>query len=171
MRKKRFDIIPHVGAGDIKLGMPREIIREILGEPEYSSEKSVLDYGDFSIPVPAKDGFLENEIQITFDDNNKADFIEFSGRGAKYTDVFLKEIEVFKTPASILIKEITRLTLAEFDKEENEIPYTYVFPEIDLSVWRQVVPELDETIEEIPESDDGKYFWTIGIGVKGYYTT
>lgn len=167
----RFDIIPHIGAGNLKLGQSRETFKEILGEPEYSSEKSVMDYGDFSIPVPAKDGYLENEIQITFDDDNKADFIEFSGRGARYTEVFLNEIEVFKTPASILINKIIESTQSDFDKEEAEIPYTYVFPKIDLSVWRQVVPELDETIEEIPESDDGKYFWTIGIGVKGYYNS
>jgi hypothetical protein len=52
----RFDLEPHIGAGKIKLGMTRDETRTILGEPEYSSEKSVIDYGDFSMPVPAKDG-------------------------------------------------------------------------------------------------------------------
>jgi hypothetical protein len=28
---------------------------------------------------------------------------------------------------------------------------------------------MDELTEKISESDEGKYFWTIGIGIKGYY--
>lgn len=165
----RFELKPHIGAGEIKLGMTRDEIRKILGKPEYSSEKSVMDYGDFSMPIPAKDGYFKNELQITFDDNNNADFIEFSGKDSEFTEVFLKEIEIFKTPALQLIEEISVLTNSDFDKEEEEIPYSYIFPSIDLAVWRQVIPEMDEQTEEIPESDEGKYFWTIGIGIKGYY--
>ncbi|BAX79342.1 hypothetical protein [Labilibaculum antarcticum] len=165
----RFELEPHIGAGKIKLGMTRDETRKILGKPEYSSEKSVMNYGDFSMPVPTKDGYFKNELQITFDDNNKADFIEFSGKDSEFTEVYLSEIEIFKTPAPQLIKEISVSTNSDFDNEEEEIPYSYVFPSIDLAVWRQVIPEMDEQTEEIPESDEGKYFWTIGIGIKGYY--
>ena len=165
----KFDLIPHLGAGRIKLGMTRQEIRSILGEPDYSSEKSISDYGEFSIPVPAKDGFFENELQISFDSDFKAEFIEFSGVGAEHTEVYLNGIDVFKTPAPKLIKEITKSTNSEFNRENDEIPYSYIFPSIDLAVWRQVIPELDEEKEEIPDYDEGKYFWTIGIGTKGYY--
>lgn len=58
-QKMRFDLEPHVGAGEIKLGMTKNEIRTILGKPEYSTEKSVIEYGDFSIPVPAKDGYFK----------------------------------------------------------------------------------------------------------------
>lgn len=165
----RFDLEPHIGAGEIKLGMTREETRTILGKPEYSSDKSMMKYGDFSMPVPAKDGYFKNELQITFDDNNKVDFIEFSGKDSEFTDVYLKDIEIFKTPAQQLIRDISNSTNSDFEEEEEEIPYSYVFPAIDLAVWRQVIPKQDEQIEEIPESDEGKYFWTIGIGIKGYY--
>ncbi len=165
----RFDLEPHIGAGKIKLGMTRDETRKILGKPEYSAEKSVMNYGDFSMPVPAKDGYFKNELQITFDDNYKADFIEFSGKDSEFTEVYLKDIEIFKTPALQLIKDISVSTNSDFDNEEEEIPYSYVFPSIDLAVWRQLIPEMDEQTEEIPESDEGKYFWTIGIGIKGYY--
>lgn len=66
----RFDLEPHIRARDLKFGMTREETQTILGNPEYSSEKSVIDYGDFSMPIPAKDGYFKNELQITFDDNN-----------------------------------------------------------------------------------------------------
>lgn len=165
----RFNLIPHVGAGVIKLGMARNEVRAVLGTPEFSSEKSTLDYGDIAISASAKDGYYKNELQIFFDDNNKVNFIEFSGRGARHTSVYLYEVEVFNLPATKLIQKITESTNAKFDEEEKEIPYSYVFPEIDLAVWRQVIPELDEETNDIPDTDDGKYFWTIGIGVKGYY--
>lgn len=165
----RFDLIPHIGAGDLKLGMTRKEIRSIFGKPVYSSEKTVTEYGDFSMPVPAKDGYFNNELQVTFDDNDKADFIEFSGKDSEHIEVYLSNINIFKTPAPQLIKEISFLSNSEFNKEDNEIPYSYIFPSIDLVVWRQVIPEQDEQGEEIPESDEGKYFWTIGIGIKGNY--
>jgi hypothetical protein len=165
----RFDLTPHTGAGDIKLGMSRNAIRNILGAPESTTEKSVLKFEDIAIPTPAKDGYFENELQITFDDNGVADFIEFYGRGAEHTTVYLNGLDIFHIPAPDLIKAISETTKAAFDKDEEEIPYTYVFPDIDLAVWRQVTPEQDENKHQIPESDDGKYFWTIGIGVKGYY--
>ena len=165
----RFDLEPHIGASDLKLGMTREETRALFGKPEYSSEKSVLDYGEFSIPMPAKDGYFKNELQITFDEDNKADLIEFSGKDSEFVSVFIRNIEVFRTPAKVLIQNIADLTNSQFDPGSDEIPYSYVFPSIDLAVWRQIIPEQDEQMEEIPETDEGKYFWTIGIGIKGYY--
>jgi hypothetical protein len=165
----RFELIPHIGVNDIKLGMSRKEIVRILGEPEYSTEKSKLEFEDIIIPIPAKDGYFKNELQITFDDGGRADFIEFSGRAAKHTTVFFQGLNVFRTPAPELIRAIAEITKTEFDKDEEEIPYSYVFRAIDLAVWRQVIPQEDENKNMISQSDDGKYFWTIGIGVKGYY--
>ena len=165
----RFDIIPHIGAGKIKFGMTRDEIQAVLGKPEFTSQKSIMEYGDLSMSLPTKDGYFKNELQITFDDNDKADFIEFSGKDSEFTKVFINEIEIFNTPAKQLIKEILNSTNSNFDTTNNEIPYSYIFSSIDLAVWRQVIPALNEEIEEIPDSDEGKYFWTIGIGIKGYY--
>lgn len=166
----QFDLIPHTGAGAIHLGMTRQQVRLILGEPETASMKSIFNYGEFSIDVPAKDGYFGNELQIHFDNQDKTEYIEFSGRNAKQTEVFVYGIDVFKTPAPVLIKKISEVSNAEYDSEDDEIPYSYIFPEIDLSVWRQVIPDCDEQRQEVPESDQGKYFWTIGIGSKGYYS-
>ncbi|MCX2743341.1 hypothetical protein OO013_05660 [Mangrovivirga sp. M17] len=165
----KIEIKPHSGAGKLIFGMTRSEIREVMGKPEYSSEKSTIDYDDFSIPVPAKDGYFSNCIQISYDINNQAEFIEFSGKDEEQITILFYGVDVFNTPAPQLLRHITESTGAEIDMEDEEIPYSYVFPSLDLSLWRQVIPELNEETDEIPDSDEGKYFWTIGIGIKGYY--
>lgn len=166
--KIRFDLEPHIGAGDLKLGMTRAESRAVLGTPYASSEKDVMVFGDISIPAPAKDSYFENELQVTFDDDHRVNFMEFCGRQAEHIEVYFNGIDVFKTPAQQLIQEISTATQAHYDEEDEEIPYAYVFPSIDLTVWRDDIPEQEEQQITILESEEGKYFWTIGIGVKGY---
>lgn len=165
----RFDITPHQGAGKILLGMSREEIISILGPPEVASEKTILEYEDFSIPVPAKIGYFNNELQISFNDNEEAELIEISGRGTTISEVFLNHLDLFNTPAPDLVREICETFDTDFDHEAEEIPYSFIFPTLDLAVWRPVLPEKDELKNEIPEADEGKYFWTVAIGNKGYY--
>ncbi len=45
---------------------------------------------------------------------------------------------------------------AKFDETDPELGYSYIFPDIELSIWR-------------PNIDD-EFFSTIGIGQKGYYS-
>lgn len=165
----KFEIIPHVGIGNIQLGMSRREIRAMLGEPSYTAGPSEMEFEGFYIPQPARDGYFNNELQITFNDRYEADYFEFSGRQAEHVEVFFNGIDVFHTPAPDLISEIEAATQSAYDPEGDELPYAYIFPGLDLSLWRPVVPEKDENTDEIPEDDEGKYFLTIGIGVKGYY--
>ncbi len=71
-----------------------------------------------------------------------------------------KDIDIFVTPADDVVARIARDTA--FDPNEPEIPYSYVFPELQLSLWRPVIPESDTDAE-------GRHFSTIGIGRRGYY--
>ena len=93
--KMKFEIKPHIGANNIEFGMTRDVVRQLLGHPFYSKEKTVFKFQDISIPESAKDGYFENELQIFFDDNHRVEFIEFSGRHSKYIEVFLDGIEIF----------------------------------------------------------------------------
>jgi hypothetical protein len=163
----RFDLNPHVGTNGILFGMSREVVRKLLGTPFSSGEKSTFSSHGFTIPLPAKDGYWENSLQVLYDDNNCVNFIEFHGRGAQ-VKVFLEGIDIFQTPAPQLIADIQKKRGISFDESDPEIPYSYTFPDIDLAFWRQVIPELDEEKQPIPDSDEGKYFWTVAIGAKGY---
>ena len=165
----KFNLTPHIGTETIKLGMSRDEIRSILGEPNHTTEKSTFEYGDFSLPVPAKDGFFQNELQVTYDDNNHSDYFEFVGRNAQNIEVAVEGIDVFNLPARVLLTKITEVTGAQYDKMDSEIPFTFTYKDLDLAFWRQAIPEVDEESEEVPENDEGKYFWVVGIGIKGYY--
>ena len=59
----------------------------------------------------------------------------------------------FEMPADELVAFITRL--AAFDSSDFELGYSYIFPNLELSVWR---PDKEQP-----------YFSTIGIGCRGYY--
>lgn len=166
-----FELEPHIGAGKLKLGMRLEEIKTILGEPGYHTQKHIFKSGDIELPQPTEVGYFDNELQITFDENEESNYFEFSGRSAEHLTVKVFGRDVFKCAAPELLQLIQSASNTGFDKEDNEIPYSYVFPAIDLSLWRDCLPELDENENEIPESDDGKYFWTIGIGIKGYYAS
>ena len=140
----KFEIKPHIGTNEISFGMTRNEVHMKLGKPGFSKGKSVFEFNDVVIPEPAKDGYYENELQISYDENECVVFIEFSGKSSEHTN-------------------------ANYDEKDNETPYSCTFKNIDLGLWRSVIPEVDETLIDVPESDDGKYFWTVGIGSIGYY--
>ncbi len=98
---------------------------------------------------------------LNYSENDILEFIEFSENGNAVVDIY--GISVFETPAEQLIQLVSEKSGFEFDKEEPETPYCFIFPEIELAFWRPVIPE---------ESDDneGEFFSTVAIGSKGYYT-
>jgi hypothetical protein len=51
---------------------------------------------------------------------------------------------------------------SQHDPKWREIPYSYIFRSLQLSLWRPVLPSS-------PSDAEGRYFSTIGIGVRGYY--
>src|SRR5258705_6600323 len=128
----KFELFPHIGTNEIKFGLHRDDVIRILGKPHYSSEADVFQFGDFKLPLPAKDGYYDNELQITYDEVNKVEFIEFSGRYACHTQVFFTGLEVFKISAPQLVTYIKKNTNTEYDINDKEIPYSYIFKEIDL---------------------------------------
>jgi len=72
-----------------------------------------------------------------------------------------KGMDVHRTKASHVVATISKD--APFDPEDPELEYSYLFPKLELSVWRPAVPE-NETDAE------GKFFATVGVGRKGYYS-
>ncbi|WP_244170753.1 hypothetical protein [Xanthomonas citri] len=61
------------------------------------------------------------------------------------------------TPASRLVEKF--LTVTPFDPFDKELGYSYVFPALELALWR---PDMEEP--------QGKYFSTVGIGCVGYFS-
>ena len=80
---KEYKVIPHKSIGPVQLGMSRNEVREILGEPSYIEDAHVK----WEINFPDKDCFFNNAFQISYDANLKAEFIEISAE-PDYTVTF-----------------------------------------------------------------------------------
>ncbi len=107
------------------------------------------------------DAFFRNAFQVFYDGDQPAvEYIELSGGST--IRAFYCDLDVFATPADEVVAFISRDST--FDPNDRKIPYSYIFPGLQLSLWRPTVPE--------SESDsDGRYFSTIGIGTRGYCGT
>lgn len=150
---KRYDVELGAGVGPVLLGMTREEARGAMGEEPVCFSKTGTDRHE-------TDAFHENGFQIFYEgDHPRVEFIELSG-GCNF-EVFYGDKNVFATPAKDLVSLISRV--APLDESHQEVGYMFIFPDLELSLWRPVKPES----EDDPE---GKYFMTIGVGVEGYFS-
>lgn len=138
-----LNIEPHVGVGQVCLSMGKEEVRAALGEPSFSHEN--------------RETFLAG-LHVHYYPDERVEFIEVSSSD-KYTALF-KGIDVHTTPAEELVAFILRF--ATFDANDPELGYGYIFKDLQLSLWRSVIPETSA-------GPDGQYFEAIGIGSSEYF--
>jgi hypothetical protein len=55
--------------------------------------------------------------------------------------------------------------VAPLDHDAPEPGYTYVFPTLQLSLWRSVVPDASQDVDD----PTGRTFEAVGVGPKGYF--
>lgn len=125
-----------------------------------------------------------SDIAISFDEENKVDFIQVSGDIDGHIEAVIYGVSVFDVGADELAELLTRMNGNEIhDKEKG---YSHSFTNISVGVYREFLPEgIARMIEEmkadgIPtennpdlEADKWKaeHWCAIGIGVPGYYHT
>jgi hypothetical protein len=160
MVRREIKIVPHLGANEIHFGMTQAEVRNILGTPFHTEEASVFElFDEIKIDNPAKDNYFENELQICYDTNLQVEYIECYGNEANHLKVFLDNTNVFSTSVSELLEIVKSTYQTDYDSTNEELPYTYIFRQLDLSFWRQ----------QITDDKGNEFFWSIGIGGKGYY--
>ena len=127
----------------------------------FREECRILMKDTFSVKLTNKrvDCYYDAAFQIFFDEEEKIELIEIS-RDENIKAIFMGK-NVLEVAASDLIKEISQYFV--IDESDKEFGYSFIFPEIELNFWRPIIPE-NETDE------DGKYFSTVGIGRKGYFS-
>lgn len=151
-----YDIVPHEGVGPVRLGMAREAAREAM-------ERA-------GVPLPpeqvetSRDLYHRAEFQVSYDDSGMVEYIEL-GRGEQFVARYLG-VDVFTTPADELVALVANA--APYDPDDPELGYTYLFPALDLTLWRPVMPEDCEEDDEPDEYDCGRVFMTMGVGRRGY---
>lgn len=147
-----YEVIPLKGVGPVLLNMSRDESRAAMGVSPGTFRKSSDD-------TSLTDAYDESRFQVFFDEKDTVEYIELSLGGTN--SVIYKGISVFEKEADDLIEVIS--LDAPYDENDPELGYSYVFPMLELSVWRPVIPESQN-------DEGGRYFSTIGIGRKGYYT-
>ena len=150
-----YKVVPLKGIGGIRLGMTREETRLIMSLPCTPFQKSFTS-------ATLTDAYLKSCFQIFFDDEDKVEYIELSRRGA--FRALYKGVSVFETKADELVAVV--LQNAAVDRADREYGNSYIFPNLELSLWRAVMPELQDD----PADLEGVYFDTIGVGKPGYYS-
>jgi hypothetical protein len=141
-----FDIIPHQGVGPIRLGMSRADVHEHFGKPDHVDD--------------AREWFLDG-FAVDFDSSGVVEFIELA-ESTRFKALFngqsLHELDADDAVALVVAD-------APFDEDDPELGYTYVFPKMQMSLWRPMIPDTEQS----PDDPDGRHFQAIGLGRKGYF--
>lgn len=141
--KPTLEIIPEVGVPPVRLTMSEQEVRSALGDPDPE--------------YPGVWYYFENCFQINFE-AGKVNFIELSWCDAQF-DVQYRGVSVFHTPAEELVRIISgEEAAADIDAFE------FTSHELDLGLWRPVVPSMYSPEDPDDEYRKGVYWQTIGIG-------
>ena len=147
---KDYNVQPLVGIGPVRLGMSRDEVHFAMHARETPFRKGAT-------VTPLTDAFHQSAFQVFYARHAPiVEYIELS-RDADFR-VLYRGLDVFATLADEIAAFIARD--ASYNREGREFPYSYIFHELQLSLWRPVLPKDDES---------GRFFSTIGIGRKGYY--
>ncbi len=126
---RELALIPHDSLGPVKLGSPRDEVRRVLGPPSHTEEPRER----WGISFPAKDCFIDNALQVSYDEDQVAEFIEAS-RHDSFVVTF-DGVPVHTSPAEEVLATIRRH--ATPDENDREYPCNQSFPTLDLTIYRE----------------------------------
>jgi hypothetical protein len=140
-----YPVLPLIGIGPVRLEMTREDARRAMGRPPDPVQKSA----DGALT----DAYFDSAFQVFFDNRDRVEYIEVSGPGQDVAALYLG-MDVHRTGAADLVKRIVKD--APYDPDDPELGWSYLFPSLELSLWRPTAEE--------------PFFATIGIGRHGYFS-
>ena len=132
------EAIPHVGVGPVKLGMTREEVHRVMPGPRESFHKDSNDEYETQMPSTTADSRSSTVVR------GLSWSISSCPREASFR-VLYRGVDVFATPADQVLAHVSGD--AAFDPTDPELGYAYIFPDLDLSLWRPVLPETPEDPE------------------------
>jgi hypothetical protein len=136
-------IDPLDGVGPIKFGMKRQDVHAVLGAPSATHD--------------GREYFLDG-VMVSFSADDCVEFVEMA-RSEKFIATY-RGVNLHEMPADDAVNFICQD--AAFDKNAPEPGYSYVFPALQISLWRGTLPES-------PDDEDGAHFEAIGLGKSGYF--
>lgn len=148
-----FDVIPGEGVGPVRLGMTLAEARAAMPEGRESFMKGAE-------AVHQTDSWFDSGFQVFYKGQPAlVHFIELSRDCGFEARCF--GVPIFATPADEVVNRLS--DRAALDIDDPELGCSYVFPSLELAVWRPFMPETDD-------DEEARYFSTIGVGSEGYYS-
>lgn len=147
--RMQFELLPLIGAGSLRFGMTRSEVRKVMGEEPVTFARSLG-----SEPT---DAFVNGGVQVNYDVGGQADFIETGC--VMGLEVVLAGLDVFAADAETVVRV---LAADHALATSNEPGYSFVFPDVGVSLWRSTVPASDD-------DSDGRRFDSVGVARAGYF--
>ncbi len=140
-------VLPKIGFDDVRLGMDRDAIRGLLGQPSSVSaekwpdgvEEESWDYTGVGVTLSFSD-----------DDDYRLGRVTFEG-----TDLELEGVQVIGRPIQEALRVLQEAGVPSFSLEDNfeEIGMQdYTCPDLELSIW--VEDGIVRSVTLLPEFDD-----------------
>lgn len=144
-----FVIVPHQGVGPIRLGMSRSEVHEQFDEPEFVIRDCTREvfFGGF---------------MVDFDRHDTVEFIELA-KSDKFRGVFEGKC-LHDIPADEAVAFVSQFSSRDVAVRERS--HSYLFLDLQLSLWRGTVADADQPEEDL----DGRYFEAIGVAADGYFS-
>lgn len=160
--------IEHIGL--LALGSSKEAVHKLLGKPSEHNDHSWF--------------YMKHEFRIDFDDEGNIEFIEFVfGPFPEKTTLSLYGHNPFSLLAADLVTLLNEHNQGDVD--DGDAPYCYTFKNLAMGIWREFTAEdVEAGIADLDEGDEpdaenaewlaqdlamAQHFWTIGLGMAGYY--
>lgn len=164
-----FQVIPGIGIGPVHLGFTRQQVEEALG----TGTQSVLPRDSEG---HEKQGFFYPDCSLNVEYSDKESIVEWIGVSKNtHFKVIYNDIDLFALEAEELVSLISKET--PFDENDFELGYSYIFPELELALWRSSMPKDFEGDKEFEGEEwynedlkKSRYFQTVSLGIKGYYS-
>ncbi|MFF4541062.1 hypothetical protein [Streptomyces aureus] len=151
-----FDLVPPIGVGPLRIGMPRQSANTALDSLRDPSAISESDKPGQHVFRPSG---LMISIQCTRD---RLEAVEL-GRPSTQTDrVTFQGLDIFATPARELVQRMAEHTPIEADPDD---PASFTAADLLLGFWRPFAAD-DE-----PEEEQGYFFSSVLLARPGYNDT
>ena len=145
---------PLVGINEIKLGQKKIKNSDFLGKADSYIHRGKNWYSEL---------YWNGQLTIQYNNNDIITDISLRDLGSLNAKVILFGLDFFETPANKIIEAIIQTSKTNFDATDKEIPYSYKFPKIAMTLWREYLPS---DIDEEDEKERYERFEYVGIGTK-----
>ncbi len=138
---KSLSVIPHVGIGPLKLGMPPKQILDAINQIRF--KWYLPDNWETQISENNEDDGFSLRYQngsfffmVRYRDNRAVE-VAVDHELREHAIIMLYDMDVFQTPAEQLIISLKQFSSCSYDMEDEQLSTNYEFNDIGVRLWRE----------------------------------